>query len=178
MRTENRIDTLHASRRDHTARSAVSLLVGLEKELHRSRERFTVLRQQHGRAENCRCVHIMTAGMHNSGRLRCKIHPGGLRDGKCVHVRTEGCRFPRFASGQCSHNAGFRHALCLDSKSVERFFDQLRSLEFLISHFRIPVNLLTNGIKFVCTGLRPIKSVHRFKFRSPFPLYYNRNCLT
>ena len=91
MAAENRVHmgVFQAALVHHALGTAVALLIGLEKQLHRAAQLLPVGRQQPGRPQKGRGVQVVAAGVHHTRILRGKGQAGLLLHGQGVDVRPQ-----------------------------------------------------------------------------------------
>jgi hypothetical protein len=113
MQAKHRLNMIEGAFLHHVPRPALTLLVhalfgGLKKKPNLTTERH--LFEEHGSAEQASCVDIVTAGVHDAGRLGGVAHLIQFLNRQSIHIGAQ--RDKGTAHSQIPNHTGFAHPRC------------------------------------------------------------------
>ena len=149
---EGRIDLriLQHARFDHRlGATGGQFLRRLEEEFHRTGKVVATLQQQSRRAQEHGGVGVVTAGVHDAGRLRSVVDLVLFKDRKRIHIGAQQDCWPiaaLAAADETGHaGLGYTGAHVFDAEGAQPVRHDAGRAEFLVSQFRMLVQITPVG---------------------------------
>ena len=133
-------------------------------------------RQQLGRAQQCRHMDIMAAGVHPAFFAGGKGQAGLLLHRQRIHIRAESHGLAGMSAPQRPHHRRIQHLLHLNAQILQIRLNDTGGAELLVARLGVCVDVSAYGDQFFLNGLRFVQKVSVHK-RSPLSFTFSVPCI-